>query len=478
MLDNIANILQRECQLKPRNLVLVGVSGGPDSLFLLHVLHDLGYQIIAAHVNHGLRPEADDESQTVKLFAAELGVDFISCQVDVLSYVSEYSVSIEEAARIVRYQYLFEQAESTGASAVLVGHNADDQVETIMMHLLRGSGLAGLRGMEYRTIPNAWSKQIPLVRPLLSTWREDIQQYLIEHGLNPIVDRSNLDIAFFRNRLRLELIPILERYNPRVRENLLRVGHILRDDYEVLQQLVSEAWETNLTKEGPGYLAFRLTGFQELSLSIQRYLLRKAIAYHLPGLRDVEFECIDRGIGLLTESKPYAQVDLIAGLRIIKEGEIFWLTNWRADLPGFDFPALAPGMELVINIPSTISLNNNWNLQVQEVLDSDLAIQQSITNLDPFQAWVDAGELELPIIVRCRKAGERFQLLGMNGHSKKVSDLMINLKLPKRARSTWPIVCSGNDILWIPGCRMSHKARIKSNSRLIVHFTLSRGSST
>jgi tRNA(Ile)-lysidine synthase len=227
MLDKIARILQHEGKLEAQNLLLIGVSGGPDSLCLLHALHALGYHIIAAHVNHGLRPEADEEEQTIKQYAGELGVEFFSCKVDVLSYASEHSNSIEEAGRIMRYHYLFERAEKMGVCAVLVGHNADDQVETILMHLLRGSGLAGLRGMEYRSVPNPWSEHIPLIRPLLSIWREEIVKYLTEHGLKPISDQSNLDTTFFRNRLRHELFPILEKYNPRIRENLQRLGLIL-----------------------------------------------------------------------------------------------------------------------------------------------------------------------------------------------------------------------------------------------------------
>ena len=171
MLDKIARSLQNEGKLEAKNLILVGISGGPDSLCLLHALHTLGYNLVAAHVNHRLRPEADEEAQMVKQFVGGLGVRFISCKVDVLSYADEHKVSIEEAARTIRYHYLFEQAEDVGASAVLVGHNADDQAETILMHLLRGSGLAGLRGMEYRSVPNPWSEHIPLLRPLLFTWR-------------------------------------------------------------------------------------------------------------------------------------------------------------------------------------------------------------------------------------------------------------------------------------------------------------------
>ena len=478
MPDTIDSILHQECKLNVKNLLLVGVSGGPDSICLLHILHCLGYPIIAAHVNHALRPEADQESQFVNQFANQLAVDFISCRVDVLSYANEYSISTEEAARTLRYQYLFEQAHVRGASAVIVGHNADDQAETILMHLLRGSGLSGLRGMEYRTLPNPWSEHIPLVRPLLSTSREDILKYLAQNDLTTVSDRSNLDTTYFRNRLRHELLPILESYTPRIRENLLRVGQIMRDDYSVLSQLVNDAWDATLVKQGPGYLAFYLPAFLGLSTSIQRYLLRKAISYHLPGLRDVNFDCIERSLRFLSEAKPGGQTDLISGLLIIKEGELFWLTDGQNDLPKSEYPGIKPEIQLTLNISSTLLLNNAWELQAEEVPDPLQGYQHSIANIDPFQTWVDAGEIELPMIVRCRKAGERFQPLGMNGHTMKVSDLMINLKLPQRARQTWPLICSGADILWIPGCRRSHLAQVKPGSRLILHLTLRRISTT
>ncbi len=338
MLDKIDSILQRDCRLTRDNLLLVGVSGGPDSVCLLHSVHKLGFPIIAVHVNHTLRPEADQEEQIVKQYATQLGIDFIACEMDVKSFALNHSISIEEAARTMRYRYLFEQAEKMQASSVLVGHNADDQVETILMHLLRGSGLSGLRGMDFYLLPNAWSDRIPLVRPLLSTSREEILNYLNANGVNFVSDKSNLDTTFFRNRLRHELLPILEGFSPNIRENLLRAGIIMRDDYSIIQQLVSDAWDKNLIRQGPRYLEIDLAGFLELSLSIQRHLLRKAIARFLPGLRDVDFDCIERGLGFLSEPKPHGQVDLMAGLCIIKEGDSFWVVEGKDALPLSDYP--------------------------------------------------------------------------------------------------------------------------------------------
>jgi tRNA(Ile)-lysidine synthase len=474
MLDKIAMILEKECNVKENDLLLAGISGGPDSLLLLHLLHRLGYRLIAAHVNHGLRPEAKEEALLARQFAIDLGVDFITCQVDVLSYANEKSLSVEEAARMLRYRYLFEQAEKVRANAVVVGHHADDQVETILMHVLRGSGLSGLRGMDYRTVPNPWSEYIPLLRPLLAIRREEILNYLVEHDLNPISDRSNLDTTYFRNRLRQDLLPLLEEYSPQIRDNLLHMAEISRDDFDILQKIVSVAWEKDLVRQGPDYLAFRLAGFIEQSPSIQRYFLRKAIAYHLPGLRDVGFDCIERGVNFLRRGKANGQVDLMAGLRIIKEGELYWVASWQAELPGMDFPAVKIAEQLAIEIPSTVFLANDWKLQCIAATDPHSAIQNRLENPDPYQAWIGVDKLKLPLIVRGRKTGERFQPVGLYGQSMKVSDLMINLKIPKRARNTWPLICSGEDIIWVPGYRVSNQVAIKPDSRKIVQLILSR----
>jgi tRNA(Ile)-lysidine synthase len=478
MLDSIAKILQRDCKLQQTDRLLVGVSGGPDSLCLLNLLHSCGYYLITAHVNHQLRPEAVNEAEMVRQFASKLGIEIVSCSIDVQTYASEHSLSVEEAARTVRYNYLFEQAEVIGATAVLVAHNADDQVETILMHLLRGSGLSGLRGMEYRTLPNPWSDRIPLVRPLLSTWRADILDYLAKNEIVPVIDQSNQDRTYFRNRLRHELLPILESYNPGVRQNLLRMGMIFRDDYSAQQAMVNEAWEVNLSRHGPGYLAFNRQGLLELHPSIQRYILRKAIAHFLPGLHDVDFECIERGLQFLSEGKANGQVDLIAGLWLFREGDFIWLTSDIKNLPLIDYPAIESDQNISIFIPSMLQLNDGWQLQAMEAPDIELAIRESTHNQDLYQAWVDADDLELPLIVRSRLAGDCIQPIGMNGHSVKVSDLMINLKLPRRARRTWPLVCSGDRILWVPGCRLSQGAQVSANSRSVLHLSLCRDLST
>ena len=188
MLKSVPIILQQQCQLDRHLPLLVGVSGGPDSICLAHQLLRTGYQIIIAHLNHQLRPEASLEAKQVEQLALGWGIPAIIDSVDVGRYAHVHHLSTEEAARELRYQFLFRAAIQSGAQAVAVGHNADDQVETVLMHLLRGAGPAGLRGMRWRSLPNPWSQTIALVRPLLSVWRTDIEAYLRANQLNVLQD--------------------------------------------------------------------------------------------------------------------------------------------------------------------------------------------------------------------------------------------------------------------------------------------------
>ena len=385
---------------------------------------------------------------------------------------------LKTAARDLRYRALFEQAKISGASAVVVGHNADDQVETILMHLLRGSGLAGLRGMEIRALPNAWSEDIPLVRPLLSTWRKDIQKFVDDHLLNPIFDRSNLDVSFLRNRIRHELLPKLQEYNPSIRDVLLRMGRSMKEDYSVLEKLTDNAWNLTYIKEQKGCLAFRTTEFIKLSTSIQSYLIRRAIAHFQPGLHDVDFNCIERSLALLIGEKQNTQTDLVAGLHLIKEGEIFWVANWQADFVGLDFPTLMSGKAVVLLYPSTHNINKYWRLVVEEIDKPELGDLRDEATLDPFQAWLDTCDLDLPLIARVRQPGDQIKPLGLNGHSIKISDLMINEKLPKSVRERWPLICSGKEIIWVPGFRVSEIARVKPNTSRVIHLSMFRDRAT
>src|SRR5512139_2437064 len=294
MLENIDSILQDHCKLSRDHPIVAGISGGPDSLCLMNVLRKAGYRIIVAHFNHKLRPDSDTDANIVEQTAARLNLASVIQSGDVRAYADSGKLSVEEAARILRYRFLMEQARHFHAQAVAVGHTADDQVETVLMHFIRGAGLSGLKGMSYRTIIQMFDPEIPIVRPLLDTWREETVVYCATHGSRPRHDPSNASLDFFRNRLRHLLIPNLETYNPRFREVLWRTSRSLTADYEILAGVIDQAWKECVVQESADFIAFDSKALNKQTVGLQRHLVRRAIERLHPDEMDIGYATLER----------------------------------------------------------------------------------------------------------------------------------------------------------------------------------------
>ena len=479
VLEKLDSAIEAKCLLDKSLPLLAGVSGGPDSLCMLDALHHLGYRVVVAHLDHSLRAESGQEAELLRQWSDSHSLPFVLEKADVQAYADHQGLSTEEAAREVRYRFLFKEAGRLNAQAVAVGHTADDQVETVLMHLLRGSGLAGLRGMSYRSLSNPWSASIPLVRPLLGVWREEILEYLQQRKLQPHIDLSNLDKRFYRNRLRHELVPQLEKLNPGARLRLWQMAEILGEDEQVLEGAEQEAWQVCLPEHGQGAIALDAKSLQSQPKGIQRRLLRRAIGYLRPGLRDIDFRTVERALSFLDEASRSGQSDLAAGLRMELEDGRLWLAAWEAHLPGAGWPQVPPGDALWLDAPAgrpaLIELSAGWRLQAETLAIRDTLRAQVLANADPYQAWLDRDKLVLPLQVRSRLPGERFHPLGMGGHSLKLSDFMINVHLPPRARAGWPLVVSGEQVAWVPGYGIGEHCSVTGGTHQIVHLELSRG---
>jgi tRNA(Ile)-lysidine synthase len=365
MLTQIHAVLERDCRLEPGAPLVVGVSGGPDSLCLLDLLHLLGYAPIVAHFNHGLRPEAEAEAEAVRAMAESRGLPFRLGQSAVAALAEAQGLSIEEAARNARYRFLFELAGQAGAQAVVVGHTADDQVETVLMHLLRGAGLAGLRGMPVRMLPSPWSQVIPLARPLLGVWRAQVLEHCARRGLQPLQDRSNLDPSYFRNRLRHELLPLLESYNPAFRQALWRTAAVLAGDYTLLEDTITAAWGACQAESDGKRAVFDYTALRCQPVALQRHLLRRAAAGLRPGLRDIDFAALERALAFVAQPSTSRQMDWIAGLRLFIEAGRLWLADWGTDLPGL-WPQLPEAGSLELPLPGEVILPNGAGLSADQ----------------------------------------------------------------------------------------------------------------
>ncbi len=476
MLETINQVLWQRCKLDITRPVLLGISGGPDSLSMLHLMWSLGWQPVVAHLDHQLRPDSSLEADNVARIASHFGVPFILGQENVQKFANDQGFSIEEAARWVRYRFLFSEAERLQAQAVAVAHTADDQVETVLMHLLRGSGMAGLSGMAYRTLPSAWSSQVALVRPLLGIWRGELNEYLRANHLSPILDPSNSDVRFYRNYLRHEVLPYLEGRHPHLRQRIWTMADILREDHAVLDDLAMKTWEKCLKLAGNGFVVLDLEYFNSLMIGLRRTLVRRAIAQLRPGLRDTDFSMVQTALEFAQSPSQTLQRDLALGLRVFIEKENFWLAAWEADLPaasgaGDCWPQVSAEASQVLEIPGLVHLNGGWQLRLTPETVPDMTAAEFQED-GPYITWVDVAALQEPLHLRYRQPGERFQPLGMAGKSLKLSDFMINEKMPRRARSRWPLVVSGERVVWVPGLRLAHPFRLTPATQQAIRLEL------
>ncbi len=470
--QNWQRIMEELCGLEVSSVILVGVSGGPDSLTLLDVLIRNGCRVETAHLNHHLREEAEADAAVAQVAADRYQVRHHYGEAQVSRLASEEKLTIEEAARKARYRFLFHTARRIGAQALAVGHTADDQIETILMHLLRGSGLAGLRGMPWRGLLPEFDARIPIVRPLLALWREEILAYCREHDLRPVSDASNYDTTFYRNRLRHALIPVLQQYNPRVKELLWRTGQTLQGDFDIVEGVVREAEKNILLESAQGYEKFERDRFLDQVVGVRRSLMRRMIARLRADERDIDFGMVERALAFTARPARSGEMELALGLSLFVLGNTILLKETALELIDGDWPRLAEG-EVILAIPGKAVLADGWELTAEFIDGNDLD-GAVIKTRDAMSTWLDDEKLSGSLTVRRHSPGDRMRPYGFEGHSIKISDIWVNIKLPRPARKNWPLVCSGGMIAWLPGYRPGADFIVKEDTRRVVKLTLKR----
>jgi tRNA(Ile)-lysidine synthase len=453
--------------------IIVGVSGGVDSMVLLHAMMVNDYAPIAAHFNHKLREESDLEAEFVKNYCLNSDLPFREGSGDVRGYAELHSLSIEEAARILRYRFLFEVAERESAGAVAVAHHADDQIETILMNLLRGAGTKGLAGMRAISVPNSWSDIIPVVRPLLEIDKEDLIAYHTENQLPLVVDPSNADEIYFRNKIRHSLIPSLESLKPGVRHRLLQTVQIMTAEDQALDHFTDIAWKTCLSSQGGSYLQLVRDELLDYPIAIQRRLIRKALKELRPDFEELSFLNVEAALDFIRDPSRKSS-NWVAKVNLSQSPRKVVLSTWETDLVKDQFPQLVDQREISLAEPGKKDLGNGWFLDVRPV---DYIPEQfgglEIPGED-FLVWMDQAEIVSGAVLRVRQEGDSIQPLGMGGKSMKVSDLMINEKIPAPYRPDWPLVAGEKGILWVPGGRLSRDARITADTQAVLELKFIR----
>lgn len=472
MIENIEAILQNECGLSKNRPIIVGVSGGPDSLCLMEVLRQAGYQVIVACFDHQLRTDSSLDARMVEKTASKLMMRSVIDGADVQKHADENKLSVEEAARNLRYKFLFEQARKNNAQAVAVGHTADDQVETILMHFLRGSGINGLKGMSYRSVIKSFDSEIPVIRPLLDIWREETVVFCAVNGLRPHYDSTNDSLNFQRNRIRHLLIPILETYNPKFREAIHRMSHSLKSDNAFIKEILEIEWKDIVSEINDEYIAFDSARLRTASLGLRRNLVKHAMQILRPNI-DVTFAALERATQMI-DSAHTNQIDLKGGLYLIRESSLIYVCTANAELPFDLYPQMPNDDVIQVSISNTMTLANSWKFNSEPWRLPALAKEQAERNDDQFQVWLDAENLSDTLELRVRNQGDVFYPLGMEGHSQKLSDFFVNEKVPQRMRDRYPLLCIGDEIIWVPGFRPAHQHRLKDETKHVIYFSFAR----
>jgi len=489
LLTGVRRFIEQHGLLAPGDGVVVGVSGGPDSLCLLHLLarlrEDYRLRIHVAHLHHGARGEdADADAAFVADLAREWGLPVTVVRRDVPAIARAHKLAFEEAARRVRYAFLAHVAGVVGATRVAVGHNADDQAETVLMHFLRGAGPAGLRGMlpavplsTYRLLDEVSDFALPpsppvLIRPLLGTPRAEVERYCADHGLEPRFDRSNLDTTYFRNRLRHELIPLLETYSPNLRRRLCRTADVVAADYALLERLREWAWGEVVREESPRAVVFDLATWRAQPLSIQRALVREA-AYRLrPRLRDVGFVHVENGVRVAQRGNTGAEATLPGGLAL-RVGYDWLMVAEAGYEPPPDGPTMPPDAEVAVALPGVTPLpGGDWVLEAE--MPAGWSLRRVEANPDRWTAYLDADALGGGLALRTRRPGDRFCPQGLGGHGPRLADWMINAKVPRAWRDRLPLLVAGEEIVWVCGWRVSEGAAVGPTTRRVARFRFRR----
>lgn len=463
--------------------LLVAVSGGPDSVCLLHTLavlqKEFNIELYAAHLDHGLRAkESQGDARYVERLCKKLGVPVIVEKRDVASFQTRNKLSMEEAARVVRYGFFTAAAHSVGTDIVAVAHTNNDHIETVLMHLIRGSGIRGLQGL----LPvNRWrsgEKSITVVRPLLNASREDTVNYCRTKRLRPRIDSSNLTMSTFRNRIRLELLPLLEKYNSRIVEALKRASSQAAETVLFLNKESRRGWDKVVRQEEGGFLLDK-SEFLNLEPVLKKNLLLLMLEKLLGGLSGIESRHLEEIISAL---------NLPAGRRLDLPDNLVFVVNYdnfilsRGAEVHMPLPPLEgisklkipgeihfSGWRIMATMPEGLTVEDCKNQPFYSVIPADTRIQGS----SGLEAYLDIDKTGRELEVRSLKPGDSFQPLGM-GKTKKVARFMIDARIPRHWRDHVPIVASPRQIVWVAGWRIDDRVKITEGTRNLLKLEFRR----
>jgi len=447
--------------------LLAAVSGGPDSIALLRVLIMLSpeyrLKLTVAHLNHGLRGiEADGDEDFVRRLCAETGIPCVCRKSDIHSLRAGHGGSLEEVAREERYRFLEETANSCGAGKIATGHHCDDQAETVLINLVRGTGLEGLKGI-------APVRNGRIIRPLLDVSMSEITNFLEKEGLTYRTDSSNLTPFFLRNRIRNDLLPSLRKdYNPQIVKGLCQTADIMRRDDEYLQEAVRKTLSNWGVVPGGEEITLPLTSVQGLPVALQRRIIKVLTEGSLKvGAAGIAYCHINAVLDLALNPRCVASLDLPRGIRIEKKRGTLLIgrqcerkrggSRQVCELPTRRF-------EIVVKVPGMVSLiGPEQTIRFEFIEKPDLSEMKK----SPKVAFMDDERIHPPLVLRNVKPGDRMAFLGMGG-TKKLKDYFIDQKISRTTRDKIPLLADALGVIWIAGERISERVRVTGLTKKVL----------
>ncbi len=457
MIDKVRETIRRYGMFEEGHRVLVAVSGGVDSTVLLHVLKELGelnLELIVCHLNHGLRgAESRRDFQFVKSLAEELGLSFRGRTLREGELKRVKGRSLQDLAREKRRAFLLDLHARLRAHRIALGHNLDDQAETVFMRFVRGSGLKGLSGMD----PVCG----PFVRPLIEVKRSEIEDFARKRNIAHVTDSTNLDTRYLRNRLRLKVLPLVrEQLNPSITETIARTAELLgRDeDYlckraqKVFNDVVKRRTQETVVLDRPGLLdVHEALGLRAFLMAVQ--LLKGSD-------RDIYSVHMESFLKILSSPRPNATLRLPGGTFLVRSYDEILVTTKR--------PGGTETFEVTLEVPGRTVLQGAGISFTTSVLDSVPDLEGAGESV----AYFDFDSIEKPLRVRTFRPGDRMRPLGMKGR-KKLKDIFIEKRVPLYKRRTIPLLCSGDKIIWAVGVRQSEDCKVRSTTKRVLRVECS-----
>lgn len=458
--DKVLSTINKHNLIQKGDKIVLGLSGGPDSVCLLHVLNrlkkDFNIEIYAAHLNHQIRGiEAQKDALYVSKLCEDMGIIFFVKSINVPKYCENEGLSLEEGARKLRYEMFYEIKDKIKANKIAIGHNLNDQAETVMMRIMRGTGLKGLKGIDY-------IRDNCIIRPILDVERNEIEEYCEAYNLNPRIDKTNLENIYTRNKIRLDLLPYMkDNFNSNVIESIVRMSNSLKSDNDYIEKEAEAKFREVSNIKEKGFVEINLDDFVCLHDAIKVRVLRNSIKHILGDTNFVDQRHIEDIMSLEDNSKVNKMLTLPRNIFVYRKKDSIILTNEEI---------VNEEIEFYYNVPSNGFIKIKELKQIIETQVMSIDRYKSM-KLDNSSKGFDFNKVKGGIVIRSRRQGDKIKLaMG----SKKVKDLFIDLKIPREERCKIPIITDSEGIICVGDYKISENYKIDANTKEVLKINFNK----